>query len=238
MLARLTLFLVLALAAHARALTCPAPASAPRLEAIDPELRLRFVAAQLEREVNRMHAWSWSWGTTYAVATVTQATVLPFVADRGVRVDLGVGAVSAGIGSLALFLLPLRITLPAEHALAETSDSDRCRVLAQLEEALAGGALVERLTKSWISHAGNVALNVAIMLVLGLGYGRWQSAGISAGVGIAVGEANLLTQPAFLPSVHAAYLRGDLGFPMPPDAPHWTPSMAAAGPAVSLGWSF
>jgi hypothetical protein len=44
-------------------------------------------------------------------------------------------------------------------------------------------------------HLGNVLFNVGLGLFLGLGYHHWEAGAINAGVGIAVGEALILTRP-------------------------------------------
>jgi hypothetical protein len=44
-------------------------------------------------------------------------------------------------------------------------------------------------------HAANAALNVGVGLVLGLGFHRWQSAAVSAGAGILIGELQIWTMP-------------------------------------------
>ena len=51
------------------------------------------------------------------------------------------------------------------------------------------------LSTSWIAHVVNVLFNVGVGLILGLGYDRWQTAGLNGAVGIAVGEATVLTTP-------------------------------------------
>ena len=177
---------------------------------MDSEVRLKFLAEQLDREVSQVEAWSSGWGSLYAATALTQAGLLPAISDRGIRIDLTVGALSAALGSTALLGLPLRVTLPLKRARAHWNDTDRCRLLAEAEDALQRSAGAQRLSSSWIPHAGNVAFNVGLALILGLGYGRWKSAAISAGVGTLVGEANVLTQPHGLSDVLERYQKGEL----------------------------
>ena len=206
----LVLALLLLAAPAAWAEGCPAPAWAPGADRADAELRLGFLADTFDREVRHIHIWSWSWGSTYAAATAAQLTAIPFVAD-GTRTDLAVGAVSAGIGSLSLFLLPLRITRPLTRVRARWAEPDRCALLADAELALFETAAIQKLSSGWIPHAGNVVVNAGLALVLGWGYGRWTSALISAAVGLVVGEANVLTQPHGLAQAMARYRRLELG---------------------------
>jgi hypothetical protein len=186
------------------------PAATPALEAIDAEERLRFLGATFDREIRNVDVWSWTWGSIYAAAAVTQTAVIPVVSDHGVRTDLAVGAVSAGVGSLSLYLLPLQITLPLRNARRQWADPDRCRVLASAEETLATGARHEAFSNGVVPHIGNVLANAGIALILGLGYGRWKSAAISGGIGLAVGETNAFTQPHRLPTALQRYRAGQL----------------------------
>jgi hypothetical protein len=128
-----------------------------------------------------------------------------------VRTDLTVGAISAGVGSLTLYGLPLQITVPLRSVRAEWEDSDRCALLLRAEEALATGARHEGLSNGVLPHIGNLLANAGIALILGLGYGRWKSAAISAGIGVAVGEANAFTQPHRLARALLTYRSGQLG---------------------------
>ena len=88
------------------------------------------------------------------------------------------------------------------------AEPDRCRVLAAAEKSFPDSAQLDRLSASWIAHAGNVAVNASLALILGLGYGRWKSAAISAGVGLAMGEVNLFTQPHGLVDAERRYRSG------------------------------
>jgi hypothetical protein len=195
------------LAPCASGATCPG--ETPALASVDSEVRLRFLLDAFDWEIRNVDAWSWTWASVYAAAAVTQGAIIPF-ANQGVRTDLAVGTVSAGIGSLTLFALPLEITLPLRSARRAGQDIDPCQRLARTEAALATGAGHEALGSGPLPHVGNVLANLAIALILGLGYDRWKSAAISAGVGTVVGEANAFTQPHRLPGVLERYRAGTL----------------------------
>jgi hypothetical protein len=197
---------------------CPAPEAAP-LGSIDAETRLRFLARVFEREVRDLDIWSWSWGTTYVAAAAAQGSIAAVTRDHGLRIDLTVGAVSAGVGALTLYGLPLQVTLPlraaprpanAMRAPPNVPDPELCRALAEAETTLFGAASRERLSSGWLAHAGNVLFNAGLVVVLGVGFRRWASAALSAGIGTAVGEANVLTQPHHLPDVSDRYRAGHL----------------------------
>ena len=60
-----------------------------------------------------------------------------------------------------------------------------------------------------------MVINVGIGLGLGLGFHRWESAAISTGVGLAVGELEIGTQPRSSVELLAHYRGGHLGAPPP-----------------------
>jgi hypothetical protein len=97
-------------ARRAQAATCPADTA--ELAGLDSEVRLRFLADTFDREIRNVDIWSWTWASVYGAAAVTQAAIIPVVSDHGVRTDLTVGAISASVGAVTLFGLPLAITLP------------------------------------------------------------------------------------------------------------------------------
>jgi hypothetical protein len=197
-------------AAPAAALECPAPpaTTAPALASVDAESRLRFLEWAFDREIREVDIWSWTWGSAYVAGSVAQGIIAGVIPDRGLRIDLTVGSIAAGFGALSLFGLPLRVTLLLRDARGAWSETDRCRLLAQAEATLVEAADRERLASSWVPHVGNVLLNAGIALILGLGYGRWTSAAISGGIGVAVGEANVLSQPHHLPGLLERYRAG------------------------------
>jgi hypothetical protein len=100
-----------------------------------------------------------------------------------------------------------------------------CQLLAEAEGLLHRDAKGEAFGRSWLFHVGNVVVNVALGLVIAAGFHHWLSGGISSAVGIAVGEAQILTQPTGAVTALARYRRGDLG-PAPASAP--------AAPVISL----
>jgi hypothetical protein len=149
-----------------------------------------------ELEVHRLKIWSWSWSSIYAVAGITQVALAYGIndtaSDTSWRTGFLVGAVSAGLGSLSLLILPLRFTAPLQHLLAHWEDNpDRCKVLKKV-------ASDEALTKSWVGHAGVFVANAAVTLLLGIGFHRWQAGFVGGAIGLALGELNLLTEPTHL----------------------------------------
>lgn len=63
----------------------------------------------------------------------------------------------------------------------------------------------EAFCSSWLLHVGNVVLNAAVGLVLGIGWHRWEAAAINFGVGTALGEVMIFTQPTGLVRAQLAW---------------------------------
>ena len=145
----------------------------------DAQLQLK-----VDDEVKGLNIWSWSWGSIYAAAAVTQTAVAIGIHDNAARIDLTIGAIAAVVGSASLYLLPLRFTLPLKH-------HRDCATLQKVAEE-------ETIAKSWIGHVGTVVVNAAILLIEGAGFHHWEAGFIGAGIGLAVGELNLWTQPTHL----------------------------------------
>jgi hypothetical protein len=145
-----------------------------------------------EREVHNLKIWSWSWSSIYAAAGITQVALAYGLENTSYRTGFLIGAVSAGLGSLSLLILPLRFTAPLQHLLAHWDEHpDRCKVLRKV----AGD---EAVTKSWIGHAGVFVANAAVTLLLGIGFHRWEAGLVGGAIGMALGELNLLTEPTHL----------------------------------------
>lgn len=234
--------LSLAFAAGSGADAAPHPDFNPPLSAFAPDLRLRFIDVRLRSEAHRARIWSWTWGLSYGALTAGQAVPAFLVDDRGTRIDLAVGAVSSAFGVALLVVMPLEVMadsdLLAERLAHLAPGADPTALLADAERMLASAADDEAFGVSLWLHAGNVAFNVLVGLVLGLGFGRWESGAISTGIGIAVGEAMILTQPDRLRDDLARYRAGQLD-PAPP-AISWrlAPLAFPSGGGLALGGSF
>jgi hypothetical protein len=156
-------------------------ASTVRAESCEDDAELQ---SAIDNELQGLRIWSISWGTIYGAATIAQFGAAAAVQNPSQRIDFTVGAISAGVGTLSFYLLPLRFIVPL-------TGPHRCEKLAHV-------AKEEGIGKSWVGSVGNVAVNAIVTLILGAGFHHWQTALISGGVGIAVGELNLLTQPTNL----------------------------------------
>jgi len=227
---------------HADAAVCPAPEGAPAVASIDSEARLEYLTRAFDREVRDIDTWSWTWGAIYTAATIGQGTVLVLTTNHATKIDLAVGTIAAGFGALSLTLLPLKLTLPmrsaSDAAKQRLPGEDPCLVLAEAEQTLSRVAKDQAFATGIVGHLGNVAVNLGIALILGFGYGHWVSAGVSGGIGVAIGETNAFTQPHHLAEVLEQYRSGRLE-PTPPKVswsvvPVVSPSMSGA--TVVFAW--
>jgi hypothetical protein len=198
----------------AGASVCPAPEEAPAVATIEPERRLAYLTQAFDREVRDIDTWSWTWGAIYTAGTIAQGTALALTTNHATQIDLAVGTIAAGFGALSLTLLPLKLTLPmrsaSDAAKRKGPGEDPCPALANAEQTLVSVAKDQAFATGIVGHIGNFAVNLGIALVLGLGYGHWVTAAVSGGVGFAVGETNVFTQPHHLAEVLERYRSGRL----------------------------
>ncbi len=192
---------------------CPAPPEAPLAAQVGSAERLDSLARTFDREIRDIDAWSWTWGSVYAAGVVAESVAFASTHDEGARIDLAVGISATAFGAASLYVLPLKLTLPLRASRSDWNDPDRCKVLARAERTLVSVERDQALATGVFAHLGNVAVNAAIVLVLGVGYGHWVSAALSGGIGVAVGEANLLTQPHHLRAALLRYRSGRLDAP-------------------------
>ena len=228
---------------HAGAAVCPAPEGAPAVATIDSEVRIAYLTQAFDREVRDIDAWSWTWGGIYTAGTIGQGIALGLTTNHATKIDLTVGTIAAGFGALSLTLLPLKLTLPmrsaSDAAKQKRLGEDPCLALASAERTLLRVEKDQALATGIVPHIGNVAVNLGIALILGLGYGHWVAAALSGGIGFAVGETNAFTQPHHLAEVLEQYRSGRLDEATPKLSscavvPVVSPSMSGA--AVVFVW--
>ena len=196
---------------------CPGPEDASEaLAEVPASRRADFLLARARSAAEEARTWTAIFAVSYFSIAATQTAVVSVIPDGGERSGLAVGAISAMIGVASLHVLPLSILVDIEdvESLAGRARAGDCEALARMEHLLDAGAGSESFGTSWLVHVGNVLFNVGVGLVLGLGYDQWISAGISTGIGIAVGEVQILTQPMPLVRSMAAYRSGRLEEPM------------------------
>jgi hypothetical protein len=188
----------LILSSPAAAATRPCPvdpsvSSAAGVGEVDPAVRSAFISERIEVGARRARAWAVGWGVTYGAAAIGQLVATPFV-DRGTRIDLYVGATSAGIGVLTRSIM-IPGVLRERRRLRRQSFDDPCARAQAHERAMTSAARSERRGHAWWLHGAALAYNAAIGLVLGLGFDRPRSGNRQAVIGAAVGQIMIVTQP-------------------------------------------
>jgi hypothetical protein len=191
----------------ARASSCgPSPAlglanadSPALVGALDPELRLRWIDAELARGAGRARLWTWSWGIALGVGTIANLAPLPFVKPAE-RIDWYTGAVTTGVGIVPLLIAPLDVVadsraLRSRIAARDGAQDDVCALLADAETRLVRDAQNQADGRRWWLHAGNVVLNAGVGLFLIVGFRHWTAGIFNAVSGAAIGEVIILTQP-------------------------------------------
>jgi hypothetical protein len=148
----------------------------------------QFAAIQdrLTDAAHSLSVWRWGWGIGAVGGSAVQLGLVP-LADEDQKIDLLVGAGST-LGLLVPVLFPPEIN-------ARAAAGDCPTRLADAELRLRAAAESTQGARSPWVHAGNVAFNVGVTLLLGLGWGHWTSGVVSGAIGIAVGETEILTTP-------------------------------------------
>jgi hypothetical protein len=170
-----------------RRLLVAASLLAARASADPCEERFAAIQDRLAASAHDLRVWRWGWGLGGAGATAIQLGLVPIVDDRDARIDLAVGA-----GSTLAMLVP--VLFPPEID-DRPAVGDCAARLADASARLQAAVDSTEAARSPLIHVGNVAFNVGIALLLGLGWGHWTSGLVSGAVGIAVGEAEILTTP-------------------------------------------
>ena len=157
-------------------------------------------AAELPRRAprgRREHRADWWWGGWlgfYATGTVVQS-VRAGLEEQGKRADYIVSAVKALFGTGRLLYARPNARLGAEPMLAVPLEApaDCSARLGIGEETLRKNAHESDSRWSWKRHLFNVGINVIGGVIVAEGFGAEQRGWTSAGIGIAVGEAMILS---------------------------------------------
>lgn len=218
---------VLAFAAPSMAQTCPSR-EGTSVGARSDAARLKFLSAELLGESRRMHTWTTAWGLTYGALTIAQIAPVPLIIPQD-QIEWWIGAATSAFGLAVIALEPIEVQ-PLEPG------GDVCALIVEGERRMERGAVQEGNLRQWYAHALNVALNLGLGLILGLGYDHWVAAAVNFAVGVAAGELTIFTAPNRLRSAWAEYQRGELG--EQPIAFHVFPMLHPGGAGIGFALSF
>ncbi len=140
----------------------------------------------LQQSAARERTWATVWGTTWAVATGAQLTVLAITDDRDTRVDMAFGAGGAALGLIPTFILRPYILRHESQMTSQPAVNE----LYRLDQA------DKRSRRGVLPHVANVAINLGLSAGLGFGYGRWVTSLLNCVLGIPIGIAMIETQPS------------------------------------------
>jgi hypothetical protein len=182
-------------------LACAILASSSRADA-QCEDEVRSIAATIRADARGTRVWYWSWMAAGTALIAGQGTAAAFVHDD-LRVELVTGAAaSVFIPTVLLAHPPLVLSdepLLDARLSATTVDGtlgDSCVAAQRARELLERDAQDEALATGWFAHSFVIGGNIALGLLLGLGFHDWWGAAKQAVGGSAVGELQILTLPA------------------------------------------
>jgi hypothetical protein len=214
------------------------------LEEIDARVRLRFISQGLAHAAFKARFWAWTWAGIYSALTVGNGILALTSSNPDDRTDAYIGTAASFIGLMVLVVLPLKVMGDQrwlERRLRKApADEDTCRLLADAERLLIRDADSQAFGKSPLVHAGNFGFNIAIALLLGVGFGHWNAAVITGLTGIAIGEIQTFTQPSDTIAMLRNYRFGRLTATPPKPRTTWmlAPTVTHDRYGVTLGVSF
>jgi hypothetical protein len=164
--------------------------------------RLTSIATTLDDDARRTRVWYWSWMAAGTALMVSQA-VLAGVTTGDLQKDAIVGASASTFIPGFLLIHPPDVLsdaprLDARLALTRVDGrvGDPCIALMRARELLARDAADEQFATAWYAHAFMVGGNIALGLLLGVGFGDWLGFAKQAIGGTLIGEAQIWTLPA------------------------------------------
>ena len=161
--------------------TAAVPATAPAVDDRGAE-----IDRALAEDARKMRLWYSGWTAFYTIATGFSVKVVLDADDRDRRVGAAVDAVRSGLGLVTTVLF-----VPPSLAAPRFADGD----VAAREKWLAEAADAEQLGRSWLSHAGNAAVNAAGGGYLWLHEHRFVAGLVAFVSGTLIGEVKIWTQP-------------------------------------------
>jgi hypothetical protein len=164
----------------------------------DVDARYRRILGVFERGESSAKVWWYGWTGGYVAATVGQGVLGAVTHDRGTRIDSIVGAAESAVGVAGMLLAVPKTPMWAAGELTSMDGSTPCARLHRLrraEKLLEKSADEEAQARSWFSQLLGGAINLAAPIVLWAGYKRYASGWYTLGPGLAVQEAQILTQP-------------------------------------------
>ena len=170
-------------------------------ETVACDRQLAPIAAALDDDARRTRVWYWTWMSIGTALLVGQGAIAAATTGN-LRVELGVGSAASVFIPGVLLVHPPRVLsdgplLDARLA-ATTVDGrvgDPCISLLRARELLARDADDQKVAKGWFAHVFVIGGNVALGLLLGIGFHDWVGGAKQLVGGSLVGEAQIFTLP-------------------------------------------
>ena len=183
------------------ALAVSAPSRGAAQETSSCDARVHAIATTLDTDARRTRAWYWAWMAT-GTALLAGQVVLAAVTTGDPRKDFIAGAATSLFIPGALLLKPPAVlddSLLLDARIAATTVDgqlgDPCVLLPRAREILRRDAHDQAFSTGWFAHAFIIGGNIAVGLLLGLGFQDWAGAVKQAVGGSIVGELQILTLP-------------------------------------------
>jgi len=218
----------------------PLDLSPPRTAEIAADLRPSEIDARLDFLEQRLDAaqpagrlWHYGWLSIFGVGLASR-TAQAVIADDGedrVAPLVGIGKSTFAIAEMLLNPLPARLGADPVRAMPNVTPEQTAARLRAAEALLLESAERAREKYTVWPHLGNALLNLAGGGII-LGFGDWEDAAISTGLGLAFGEARIFTMPG-RPLADLAAYEGRYG-PAPPADAGWHLTPRANGVALVL----
>jgi hypothetical protein len=194
---------------------CPVPAGAdPSLGDVDVRERAHFIQEHLRRDAANARMWGLGWTATSLATGAAGLTLGLLESDRDKRTGSFIWAGTS-------LIIPAKVLFFPFHVMGDSRELDAsdprelgtCAGLARAEASLVRDAEQEEGGTAWYSHAIAIGFNVALGAILGYALDDWGNNAAAAGIGIALSELQILTQPMGAVRARTRYLTGNLAAP-------------------------
>lgn len=161
----------------------------------------RTIQRTLDDDARRTRVWYWAWMGT-GLALLGGQAALAAVTHDDMQKEFIAGALTSTFIPGMLLLHPPYVLSDSRRLDARLESTsvggrlgDPCVVLPRAQELLGHSADDQWLATSWFAHVFVIGGNIAVGLILGLGFGDWAGAVKQAVGGSVVGEIQILTLP-------------------------------------------
>jgi hypothetical protein len=181
------------------------------------DLRLGFIEERLNAGKRHARYWQNGWTGFYSASALAQTVFWLDADNNDDRINYVVGAIKSTGGLIDILLRPMPGRSGAEEIRGMQAPSiDK---LGRAEELLQATALRAQAKSTWKPHLKVMGVNLLGGAVI-LAFGDGGDALISTAMGIAVGEANIWTQPT-QPSTDLRDYQGRFVGLQTKNARHW-----------------